>query len=147
MNQDQQRLTQEFSRFEFKYVLNEKLKKKIEEQIQQFMKYDGFAHSEYNNSYFVRSLYFDSPSSFNFYEKIDGVKKRKKFRLRTYGKKIDESPLFMEQKGRNVNRVFKHRTLIEKDDIDSFYDAFHFEKLSKSYGSIKLINELSLIHI
>ncbi len=141
MNQDQQRLTQEFSRFEFKYVLNEKLKKKIEEQIQQFMKYDGFAHSEYNNSYFVRSLYFDSPSSFNFYEKIDGVKKRKKFRLRTYGKKIDESPLFMEQKGRNVNRVFKHRALIEKDDIDSFYDAFHFEKLSKSYGNIKLINE------
>ena len=84
------------------------------------MSLDDFARDFQNNEYFVRSLYFDSPSSFNFYEKIDGIKKRKKFRLRTYDKKFGESALFIEQKGRNVNRVFKHRTLIEDRDIERF---------------------------
>ena len=112
MNDVNEKSIQEFSRFEFKYILNENLKKKVESQIKHFMKYDGYVHPELNNSYFVRSLYFDSPSSFNFYEKIDGIKKRKKFRLRTYDKKFGESALFIDQKGRNVNRVFKHRTLI-----------------------------------
>ena len=76
MNDVTEKSIQEFSRFEFKYILNEGLRNKVEKQIQHFMKYDGYVHAELNNSYFVRSLYFDSPSSFNFYEKIDGIKKR-----------------------------------------------------------------------
>ena len=141
MNDVDQKSVQEFSRFEFKYILNEELKNKVEKQIQHFMKYDGYAHPEFDNSYFVRSLYFDSPSSFNFYEKIDGIKKRKKFRLRTYGKIYGNSPLFIEQKGRNVNRVFKHRIRINQNDIGQFYDAMHFDQLIKNYRDTKIINE------
>lgn len=141
MNDVNEKSIQEFSRFEFKYILNENLKKKVESQIKHFMKYDGYVHPELNNSYFVRSLYFDSPSSFNFYEKIDGIKKRKKFRLRTYDKKFGETALFIEQKGRNVNRVFKHRTLIEDRDIEKFYDPTDFNYLTKNYGNMKIINE------
>lgn len=132
---------QEFSRFEFKYILKEDLKTKIEKQVQYFMKYDGFVHPEFSNSYFVRSLYFDGPDSFNFYEKIDGIKKRKKFRLRTYDKEYGKTSLFLEQKGRNVNRVFKHRTLIEKNDLIKFYEAEDFGYLLEKYGEIKIINE------
>jgi len=132
---------EEFSRFEFKYILNEELRNTIEKQVQHFMKYDGYVHPEYDNSYFVRSLYFDSPRSFNFYEKIDGIKKRKKFRLRTYDKKYNNSTLFIEQKGRNVNRVVKSRTLIKKNDIGQFYDAMNFEQLINTYGDIKIIKE------
>lgn len=135
------KLVEEFSRFEFKYILNQRLRIQVENQIQNFMKYDGYVHPEFNNSYFVRSLYFDSPKSFNFYEKIDGIKKRKKFRLRTYGTEIDASSIFMEQKGRNVNRVFKHRTKIDRGDLELFYEAMNFEKLVNNYIDIKLINE------
>ena len=39
----------------------------------------GMFTPEFNNSYFVRSLYFDSPTSVNFYEKIDGVRKERNF--------------------------------------------------------------------
>ena len=147
MNDVTEKSIQEFSRFEFKYILNEGLRNKVEKQIQHFMKYDGYVHSELNNSYFVRSLYFDSPSSFNFYEKIDGIKKRKKFRLRTYDKSYGKSVLFIEQKGRNVNRVFKHRTLIEEKDIDKFYDASDFDHLIKNYGDMKIINEFIIVCI
>ena len=141
MNDVDQKSVQEFSRFEFKYILNEELKNKVEKQIQHFMKYDGYAHPELDNSYFVRSLYFDSPSSFNFYEKIDGIKKRKKFRLRTYDKNYGNSPLFIEQKGRNVNRVFKHRIRINQNDIGQFYDAINFDQFIKNYRDTKIINE------
>ena len=105
------------------------------------MKYDGYVHPEFNNSYFVRSLYFDSPNSFNFYEKIDGIKKRKKFRLRTYDKSLGKSILFIEQKGRNVNRVFKHRTQIEEEDLCNFYEINEFQRLIKKYGDMGIINE------
>ena len=82
MTESKDSLVQEFQRYEFKYILNKRLRDKVERQIQHFMRYDGYVHPEFNNSYFVRSLYFDSPTSVNFYEKIDGVKKRKKFRFR-----------------------------------------------------------------
>tara|TARA_B100001063_G_scaffold247388_1_gene294189 strand:- start:8995 stop:9750 length:756 start_codon:yes stop_codon:yes gene_type:complete len=133
--------TQEFSRFEFKYILNEEIKNKIEKQVKEFMKFDGFVHTDLSDSYFVRSLYYDSPSSSNFYEKIDGIKKRKKFRLRTYDKTFEKSPVFIEQKGRNVNRVYKLRTNIDKNDIDKFYLADDFEYLINNYGDKKIINE------
>ena len=132
---------QEFSRFEFKYILNEKLRNEVEKQVQNFMKYDGYVHSEYDNSYFVRSLYFDSPRSFNFYEKIDGIKKRKKFRIRTYDKKYNNSALFIEQKGRNVNRVFKSRAPIKKNNLEKFYNATNFDELIDSYSEVKIIKE------
>ena len=141
MMDDKDKRVEEFSRFEFKYILNEELKIKVERQIQYFMKYDGHVSPEYDNSYFVRSLYFDSPSSYNFYEKIDGIKKRKKFRLRTYDKDIKNSSLFIEQKGRNVNRVFKYRTPIKQNDVEGFYNATNFDQLIKNYNGIKIINE------
>jgi hypothetical protein len=141
MSTDNNKTIEEFSRFEFKYILNAGLRDQVETQIQHFMKYDGYVHPEFDNSYFVRSLYFDSPKSFNFYEKIDGIKKRKKFRLRTYDKKPGNSSLFIEQKGRNVNRVFKHRTLIEQDHLNFFYDGMNFEKLVINYRDMNIINE------
>tara|TARA_Y100000590_G_C15746569_1_gene1022272 strand:- start:4794 stop:5540 length:747 start_codon:yes stop_codon:yes gene_type:complete len=141
MNDLQEKRVQEFSRYEFKYILNKRLRDKVENQIQHFMRYDGYVHPEFNNSYFVRSLYYDGPTSFNFYEKIDGVKKRKKFRLRTYDKKMEDSILFLEQKGRNVNRVFKHRTQIEESDIDDFYHAKDYENIVHKYNDLKIINE------
>ena len=140
MNKFDNYKVEQFSRYEFKYILNEELKNKVESQIKHFMKYDGYVSNEYDNSYFVRSLYYDSPSSYNFYEKIDGIKKRKKFRIRTYDNKSNPT-LFIEQKGRNVNRVFKYRTAIRQNDIDNFYNAINYDQLIIKYNDIKIINE------
>ena len=141
MTESKDSLVQEFQRYEFKYILNKRLRDKVEGQIQHFMRYDGYVHPEFNNSYFVRSLYFDSPTSVNFYEKIDGVKKRKKFRLRTYDKTPQNSILFIEQKGRNVNRVFKRRTQIEETEIENFYNPREYEPIIKKYSDLKLMKE------
>ena len=48
-----------------------------------------------------------------FYDKFDGLHTRSKYRIRTYTREEgDDTPQFLEEKGRYNNRVFKHRAPI-----------------------------------
>ena len=103
----------EFSRFEFKYVLHKELRQQVEAELGYFMQLDPFVESTEDQRYVVRSLYYDDPGHSAFYDKIDGLKERSKFRIRTYATAPDaETPVFLEEKGRFDQRVFKHRTLL-----------------------------------
>ena len=84
-----------FSRYEFKYILSKSLSDRIENEVKNFMKHDGFIHKELDNRYFVRSLYFDNKFFSNFYEKVDGIKIRKKFRIRSYTNKKKQRIFFI----------------------------------------------------
>ena len=129
-----------FSRFEFKYIINKNLSKVIQQEVKNFTINDDF--SKKKDKYLVRSLYFDNNIFTNFKEKIDGIKNRHKFRIRTYSMKKNELvPMYLEMKGRDNQRTFKNRTKIEIDDLKSFCgnkDLFH---LKKKYLDNKLINQ------
>ena len=129
-----------FSRFEFKYIINKNLSKVIQQEVKNFTTNDDF--SKKKDKYLVRSLYFDNNIFTNFKEKIDGIKNRHKFRIRTYSMKKNELvPMYLEMKGRDNQRTFKNRTKIEIDDLKSFCgnkDLFH---LKKKYLDNKLINQ------
>jgi hypothetical protein len=125
---------EEFRRYEFKYVINADMAKILQDEIENFMNYDGYIHEELGNAYLVRSLYFDNAFASNFYEKVDGVRYRTKFRLRTYSQKNDNSsPLFLEQKGRHLNRVFKSRCLINTEDLGIFISESKYSELANIY--------------
>ena len=109
-----------FSRFEFKYVLPRPLMEEFQRELQYFVQLDPFVEGRENRVYVVRSLYFDGPGFEAYYDKIDGMKTREKFRLRTYTTNPDEkSPRFLEIKGRHNNLVFKHRAPLAEDKFDS----------------------------
>ena len=112
----------EFLRYEFKYLLPNPLREVVEAELGHFVDFDPFVTSQPNHKYFVRSLYFDDAVNSAFYEKVDGMLSRKKFRLRTYSRAAsDRAPLFLEQKGRHNNLVIKVRTPLSEaatDDID-----------------------------
>ena len=65
-------------RYEFKYFMSSKISQEIFRQSLNFMKIDNFALKNKNQKYLVRSLYFDNNDYSNFFEKVDGIKIRKK---------------------------------------------------------------------
>ena len=104
---------QKFNRYEFKYLLNQQLTKAVEQEIQYFMDFDPFIANIPEKKYFVRSLYFDDPFYTAFHDKIDGIKARFKFRVRNYQPLAEQdSPMYLEMKGRYNNFVLKERVLV-----------------------------------
>ncbi|MGE3173512.1 MAG: polyphosphate polymerase domain-containing protein [Planctomycetota bacterium] len=99
-----------FSRFEFKYVMPQALRREVEAELGHFVHLDAFVQDQPDQQYFVRSLYFDDPVYSCFRAKVDGQHTRSKFRIRTYtDAAVTSVPWFLEIKGRFNNLVFKHR--------------------------------------
>ena len=129
-----------FSRFEFKYIVKKNISKLIQKEVQNFTENDPFSNNE--DKYFVRSLYFDNDVFNNFNEKIDGIKNRHKFRIRTYSKKKSKIiPIFFEMKGRSNQKTFKNRTKIKSEDLDLFYNQKNLLNLKKKYSDNGLISQ------
>ena len=105
-----------FSRFEFKYILPKALRDEIEKEILFFMSLDPFTEGRNERKYEVRSLYFEDMVYSNYYEKIDGMENRAKFRIRTYSLDPEtRSHIFLEMKCRKKAMVYKHRVPINGD--------------------------------
>ena len=66
-----------------------------------------------DGSYLIKSLYFDDRESSSYYEKLDGVLYRKKYRIRTYND--DEKFIRLEKKMKHNNMTAKEQMLISKD--------------------------------
>ena len=131
---------QSFSRYEFKYLISNDLSNEIQREVKFFMDYDGYVNKDLENSYFVRSLYYDNIFHTSFYEKADGVRKRSKFRLRTYSRKKDnKTPIYLEEKGRNNQRTYKTRALVDLGHLDFFLDMNKDAKLISLYDGNALI--------
>ena len=132
-NSNRRKELQKFARYEFKYLLNQQLARAIEEDVRLFMSYDGYVHPELGDKYYVRSLYFDNWATENFLEKVDGMKKRNKYRIRTYSKEENiDTPLFLEKKGRTNERTYKVRVNIDSKHLNYFlHPGFHDIILSK----------------
>ena len=129
-----------FSRFEFKYIIKKSISENIKNELKYFTKEDSFAKDK--SEYLVRFLYFDNSQFSNFNEKIDGLKNRHKFRIRTYTNRNDSTtPVFLEIKGRNNQRTYKVRTKINKDDLDFFCKQKNLFDLKDKYFDNKLIDQ------
>ena len=132
--------SENFSRYEFKYLLKSKQCQDIESELSHFMVYDGYVHKELSNSYFVRSLYFDNEENQRYYEKIDGIRLRNKFRIRTYGTSLEEGlPIYLEEKGRNIDRTYKHRIQIISEHLPKFCLPEQQERLLELFSDDELI--------
>lgn len=103
--------TLHFSRFEFKYVLPKSKRDEVESELKYFLTLDPYVDGKPNKKYFVRSLYFDDAAFTHYYEKIDGMLDRTKFRVRTYTSDPTEGcATFLEIKGKYNALVYKHRS-------------------------------------
>ena len=116
--------------------MSSKISQEIFRQSLNFMNIDNFALKNKNQKYLVRSLYFDNNDYSNFFEKVDGIKIRKKFRLRSYDKNLNsKSPVFFEMKGRAHDRIIKKRIMIDKTDLKYFENLKNLNELSNKYNN------------
>ncbi|MDS1115216.1 polyphosphate polymerase domain-containing protein [Gordonia westfalica] len=97
-----------FNRYEIKYFVDELKVPELRRELAARMDTDPFSP---HGGYPVTSLYYDTPDLRFYWEKIEGLKFRRKVRMRLYGDPAectDETPVQVEIKQR-VNRVTQKR--------------------------------------
>ena len=82
-------------RHEWKHIINQGDAVILRQRLNAVMKPDKNA---VDGRYFIRSLYFDTPADTALREKIDGVSRREKFRIRFYN--FDTSVIHLEKKSK-----------------------------------------------
>jgi hypothetical protein len=95
-------------RFEYKYFFPAEQLDKLRAMLQPFMELDRYA-KENGGEYTVRSIYFDTPDLACYYQKLAGVKRRNKVRLRGYNHEEDENRVFFEIKKKVDDPLYKNR--------------------------------------
>ena len=102
-------------RNEIKFIINRDSAEILKKKLSLIMDIDSNSVSE-DNSYFIRSLYFDDLYSSAYYEKMDGVEYRKKYRIRIYNN--DCKFIRLECKYKHENKTSKDQMLIDKTICD-----------------------------
>ena len=117
-------------RYELKFIINNSDIPILKKKLSLFMKYD----EHYDGEYFIRSLYYDDIYLSAYYEKLDGIKDRRKYRIRAYN--FDKSYISLELKGKNDKLCYKKSCIITYEEYNKL--------LSKDYNSIQ-VNDRELL--
>lgn len=107
------------ARYEFKYVCDPDQVRVFKEKLADVMEPDPHAAG---GTYRVNSIYYDTDDYRAYFEKLDGLDRRFKLRLRVYGQierqeDWTEFPAFLEAKHRINNRVHKDRVRIPGEEV------------------------------
>jgi hypothetical protein len=102
-----------FNRFELKYLISLQQAERFKAGVQRYLVPDEHGHND--GRYALSSLYYDSPDLRCYRENEDGIKFRRKLRIRRYetGEVFtDQSPVFLEIKQRFDRVTQKRRTIL-----------------------------------
>ncbi len=125
------------SRKELKYYINYIDYLNLKSRLSSIFLRDKNSNQE--GHYHIRSLYFDNKSNDSYFEKISGIERRNKYRIRIYN--LWPDPVKLEIKSKINNVIFKESVIIIKTDIDKIisgdYDCLLYYRNStagKIYG-------------
>ena len=119
-------------RHEFKHILNYEDYISIQAKLKSIMRLDSNCT---NGSYEIRSLYFDDFNDTALKEKINGVNKREKFRIRYYNH--DSSFIKLEKKCKLNSLGQKYSSKLTKEEVDKIIDNDIDFLLSKDNPLVK----------
>lgn len=120
-------------RFEFKYLVAESDLDGIRRAISNFVILDPYAQNAKNGRYLVLSLYLDDTDLSAYFEKMAGLKMRKKFRIRTYSDKVvDSTGVYIEIKRRDGTIIFKDRSPLAFGNLRNLLVFGDYDKIKES---------------
>ena len=102
------------ARHEYKHSLNYADYILLRDRLKRTMRRDS--HVDKNGEYRVRSLYFDTPGDKALREKIDGVDRREKFRVRRYIGADDH--LVLEKKSKIHGLCYKKSCCLTREELE-----------------------------
>ncbi len=115
-------------RHELKFIINKNQAEILKYRLSLIMEVDTNSVNE-DNTYFIRSLYFDDIYDTAYYEKIDGLEKREKYRIRIYN--LDDSFIRLERKEKNRDLTHKEQAIITKEECLDIING-NFDKIDIS---------------
>ena len=101
-------------RHEFKYHINYLQYKILQKKLSAVLKLDS--HAGPDGRYHVRSLYFDDFKNTAFFEKMSGVLRRKKYRIRIYN--CSDECIKFERKTKLDQYVFKETVKLTRNNAE-----------------------------
>lgn len=107
-------------RNEIKFIISKTMAEVLKQRLSLIMSVDTNSYNS-DNSYLIRSLYFDNENSDAYYEKMDGVEYRKKYRIRIYN--FDDTFIRLECKYKHNNMTSKDQILIDKELCSKIVDG------------------------
>ena len=99
-------------RHELKFKISNSAAEVLKQKLSLILKKDKNAYYS-DGSYLIKSLYFDDLDSTSYYEKMDGVLYRKKYRIRIYNN--NDEFIRLEKKMKHNTYTVKEQILISKD--------------------------------
>jgi len=111
-------------RYELKFEIPSYQADTLKKQLGVLMQMDSHSISnEY--SYDIRSIYFDDINSSAFYDKIDGVEYRSKYRIRIYN--LDDHIIKFECKHKDENMTYKQACDIDLDTCEKLLSGDYLD--------------------
>jgi len=107
-------------RYEIKFKISDAAAEVLKQKLSLIMDKDKYAYYK-DGSYLIKSLYFDDRDSKYYYEKLDGVLYRKKYRIRIYNDEDDF--IRLEKKMKHNNLTSKEQMLISKEIYSKILDG------------------------
>ena len=132
-------------RYELKFLMNATTAHLLKYRLSLLMDVDEFSKNE-DGSYYIRSLYFDDIYDKAYYEKVDGLEEREKYRIRFYN--FDESYILVEIKGKKGNLGYKEQDRITKEECLLLIDG-ECDKININNRRVleRFINDIKMKHL
>jgi hypothetical protein len=100
-------------RIEYKYSIHEGIIPDLIREISPHVRHDYYSEIMPGKKYTVRSIYLDTTALDFYQEKLSGIKRRKKVRVRGYNEASDNSTIFLEVKRKNGPTIKKSRAAVK----------------------------------
>lgn len=106
-----------FERKEYKFYVPSIHLDALRERMLNHIEHDPFCTDMPLNRYSVRSIYLDTARLLFYYEKVDGLKVRKKLRVRVYNHPYENTKAFLEIKRKVEDTIIKERATIFLEEV------------------------------
>lgn len=107
-------------RHELKYIIGPNQAQILKQRLSMVMEMDQNSISK-DHTYLIRSLYFDTPNSEAYYEKLDGVLYRSKYRFRLYNG--DSNFIRLERKLKHNQLTSKDQMKVDKETVEKIING------------------------